>query len=420
MADGMVLLGDFKDIQSKTLFERQLWNTIKPKVGSWVYRSHRVTIPAPYRTATFAVEVHPKGPKPEDAVLIEGVTPGPTGSIAYVERTMFTKPYGFYTLYTDQERYAFYKYLPGMQESIRDQANDLQDQLAASQWFAGNNVWETEYLTDKFITRVKISLQKFSKKKGEVICLITPEDLAALRIRYNTAGANLFVDTTLNEESVKDAKLVKFQGVYFEEEDSPIMYNADGTRTCIFYTADSKGRAPVSYIPAEEGNGEFIHKGLSEGDASTDPLNQRGSIGVKFQGLGAMITSDECLARVKLTDTSDFATVESEYDYFTGVPTVESKKLTYKNQDGSAAVSGVSPLALVGSISVQPIATTATVTAVDTKGVAVAGFTLAVADEKVATVEGTTITAVADGVTTLTVSKDGYASWYATITVKKE
>lgn len=424
MAETLIKLGDFKDIESKTLAEREIFARIKPSVGTWAQRSYKMTIRAPYRTMTIRSVVFPKAPSPNECLLLEGIIPDAKGSLTVVERTLFTKPYGFYEEYTDEMvGFSFSDLVPELTASVANQGKGVVDNIAGEAWRNGNQVWTANSgLTTDLINQIRISLRKFTTdKSSEVFCVISPEDLADLRKKYNTGGSNLFEDTTLNEPSVKDAKLTKFQGVYFEEDYSPFMYGADGKRFAYFYVKDSNGRAPVAIIsPDANVNGTFITKPL--GSAGTeDPLDQKGSIGVKFKGLGAMIISEECLARVEISG-SGITTVNSEYNYLTGTATANGTELAKKNQDGTAAKVESSPVILIGSITKTilegAVGTTATVSAKDIKGSSVTGFTLTSSNTGVATVTGTTVKSVANGKTIITATKDGYAPWSIEVEVK--
>lgn len=318
----IVKLGDFDTVESKELVEKELFRRIKPKVGTWVGRCYQKTLKAPYKTASFRTAVYPKAADEASYKLLEGITPDPTGKLVYTEQTMSVSPRGFYSMYTDEDMiYGFDNIVGDLTSSVAIQAEDVLDQIAHKAWLSGNQVWTAaDGLTRELFTKIRISMKKFTRKKGVVVkAILTPEDIADLRLKYNKNGANLFLDTSMNEESIKNGEIGKFEGVSIEEDDSSCLYEtgSDGERTgkrfAIFYTEDSEGRSPVAFIKADGESGEFIAKGL--GEAGEDYLNQRGSIGVKFKGLGAMITAEEVLARVVITPATDgIGYVDSDFD----------------------------------------------------------------------------------------------------------
>ena len=154
-----------------------------------------------------------------------------------------------------------------------------------------------------------------------------------------------------------------------------------------------------------------------------DPLNQIGSIGVKFKGLGAYMTSEETVVRVEITPASDgIGYVDSGYYY----DQVGGKHLggdfTPKNSDGTK-VTVAAPKALILSSTKAKITVasgsdhTATISAKDLAKDAVTGFTLTSLDTDKATVSGAVVTAVAAGDVVIKATKAGYQDGYITLKV---
>lgn len=311
-----VKLGDFGDIQAKTLAEKEIFRRIKPKIGSWRSRCYEKNLLAPYKTATFRSVVFPKPASEQSYVLLEGIKPDPTGKLVFVEQTVAVQPRGFYATYTDEElNYGFDPIVPLLTTQIETSANHVLDEVCANAYLGGNNVVQvaTGTLTRDLFNKIRISLKKFTNNKNARIkAILTPEDIAELRMTYNKEGANLFTDLPANKDSVIDGCLYRFEGVDIEEDDTPYMYGTGNKRYAFFRILDSEGREPVGFIKANGETGEFIVKGVGDGGAAEDPLNQLGSVGVKFRGVGAQITAEECLVRVELLDPT-FDTVNSGY-----------------------------------------------------------------------------------------------------------
>lgn len=316
----MVKLGDFDTVENKELTEKELFNRIKPKVGSWAGRCHKMELKAPYKSMSYRTLIMPEISANALLVLQEGVTPDPVGSLVYAEQTVRVKPYGFYETYTDEDMtYGFDNIVGDLTESVINQGEQLLDRFAFNAWKAGTQVVAANSgLTRQNFIKIRIFLQKMTKKGAKVHAILTPEDVAELRLRYNSAGANLFQDLPLNEQSVVNGALYKFEGVFIEEDDSAGMYyevstttgegaNAVTTTTskryAFFYVEDNRGRMPVAIISPDKGNGQFIAKAL--GESGEDRLDQRGSIGLKFKGLGTHIIADQCLLRVEIVANSD-------------------------------------------------------------------------------------------------------------------
>src|SRR5574344_670333 len=416
---GTIKLGDFGDVESKELVEAELFREIMPKPHTWAGRCYLKKLEPPYETASYRSVVYPKAKDLSQYELIEGKTPAPTGKITFFEQTMKCRPYGFYETYTDRDmKYGFDAILPRLQKSVKNQGKEVINQLAADAFFSGNQVWAaTGGLTRELIIRIRISLLKFAEQGSTVHAVLTPEDYASLRLKYNTAASNLFQDLPMNEESITKGRLGLFEGVIFEEDDDPHMYNAGtGKTNAIFYTNDREGKAPCGLIAPDSLQGKFIAKALGSSGAE-DPLDQRGSIGQKFEGLGYCLTSEETLARVVITrQAGDIALVNSYYDYDNGDIYVDGAKVARKDvRDTVASPNDV--LFVSGATKVKVGAATAALTVKDALGAAVTGATFASGDTAIATVASTGIvTGVAEGMAIISVTK-GDKVGYIQVTV---
>ena len=245
-----VKLADLLTVEQKELIKKELWNKIKPRVGTWASRVSSLKVPAPYKTITFRTAVYNK---PEDigkAVLLEGIKPDPTKGVKYTERRLTTQPLGWYKDYTDEAlEYTFDEVVRDNTEDLANMAKGSIDNDIAKLYVSGNNVVSAaDGLTRELISKIRIYLGKFTDTSDkQVYCILTPEDSTALRLKYNVPGANLFQDLPQNEGAVINATLTRFEKVIFEEDDNINMYSADGTkRYALFYIKDNKGRYPVS------------------------------------------------------------------------------------------------------------------------------------------------------------------------------
>lgn len=420
-----VKLADLLTVEQKELIKKELWNKIKPRVGTWASRVSSLKVPAPYKTITFRTAVYNK---PEDigkAVLLEGIKPDPTKGVKYTERRLTTQPLGWYKDYTDEAlEYTFDEVVRDNTEDLANMAKGSIDNDIAKLYVSGNNVVSAaDGLTRELISKIRIYLGKFTDTSDkQVYCILTPEDSTALRLKYNVPGANLFQDLPQNEGAVINATLTRFEKVIFEEDDNINMYSADGTkRYALFYIKDNKGRYPVS--GSNNSNLEFIQKPLGS-SGTDDPLNQKGSFGIKMQGYGNAITADECLVRVEITASgTDIDTVKGGYDYdSTGYIGIDGTTKENKNSDGTAALKVDSPKSLVISATATTLSIagtkTATISAKDAlTGSSVTGFTLTSEATSIATVSGTTVTGVKAGKVKILVVKEGYLVGAITMTV---
>lgn len=418
-SDAGVMLGDFGDVESKTLVEKKIFGEIKDKPGKWARRSYSIPLPAPYKTATYRVRVQSKAKDSVNYVLSEGIKPEPNGKMLYKEYTKAVKPYGAYQTYTDEDlTYGFDAIVDDLTTTILDNSKEIVDDIAAKAWFGGNNVISLGgELTREAIIRARINLQKFAGSDKQVHCVITPEDLADLRLKYNTGAANLFVDLPTNSESVIYGTLTRFENVIFEEDDSTYMYG-DSKRYALFYVKDKRGNNPVAMIAPFGQNGEFIAKALGSSGALDDPLNQNGSIGVKWKGLGALLTSEETLIRMEITPSSSGVSgakvkLDTHYDFNNGKIYVEGNEVAENNLSKKAG----SPkgIYLIGGSEVT-VKGTLTLKAVDELG-ETAAVTLTSLDTTIATVSGMVVTGVKAGTVAIKATKGDYVD-VVTITVK--
>lgn len=424
MADGIIKLGDFKDIESKTLVEKQLYNTIKPKVGSWSARCELKKIQEPYKTWSCRSVVFPKAPDASGINLVEGITPDASGSLTYIEQTYTLKPKGFFSIYTDEDvTFGFDNIVGDLTDSLSSQVIGVRDELVGGKYLSGNNVYTVAAgLTREDFIKIRISLRKFTNRKDvKVHAILTPEDCAELRLKYNVGGQNLFADLPANEASVLDGVIARFEGVDIEEDDSTLLYGKDSAgkdiRYAVFYICDSKGRKPVALLSTDDTNGEFIVKGLGS-SGTTDALNQRGSIGIKFKGVEAAITAEECIVRTVI-NPSTMSKVDSSFDYLNGDIKAFGNKVNRDNVSGKE-ISPNKLLKVVLDKSVVSIAKseTAKATITDAATGATVTATLTSLDTTKATVSGTTITPVKVGEVAVKVSATGYPSAVVGLTVK--
>ena len=421
--NGAIKVNDLT-IEQKTLIQKEIFNRIKPKVGTWAGRVSRINVPKPYKTATFRTITY-RLPKPvEELVLKEGVIPDPVNGVIVSERTIGVETLGAWKPYTDE--LANYSFDDMVRENVDDLANQTSgsiDNDVAKLYTMGTQVYTAASgLTREILIKIRIALRKMAQSAdATVYAVMTPEDVSSLRLKYNKEGANLFQDLPANGDSVLDGKLHKFEGIIIQEDDNIALYPDEGAtkRYAIFYVKDSKGRFPVSGSNVD--NLEFINKPLGSAGTS-DPLNQEGSMGVKVYGYGNMITAEECLIKAEITiGDNDIDTVESGYTFTDDSINANGTLIKNKNYDGSAAVVETSPAAMTVSATATKLSLggtkTATLSAKDVKGASVTGFTATSADTSKVTVSGTTVTGVAKGEVKVTVSKAGYNSETITFTV---
>ena len=416
---------DFLSVENKTLIEKEIFRRIKPKVGTWASKVSRIKVPKPYKTIQFRQVTYRLPPEIEKLVLNEGQIPDPVNGVIYSEYTMSVVPLGIWKSYTDEA--ASYSF----DDVVRDNTDDLTNQFngtinndVAKLYTKGTQVWTAdEGLTREEIIKIRISLRKVAQSENaQVYAVMTPEDVSSLRLRYNKEGANLFQDLAANEESVLNGKLYKFEGVIIEEDDNPALYPDNGAtkRYAIFYVKDNQGRYPICGNNIDGIN--FIQKPLGS-SGTHDPLNQEGSMGIKLEGYGNMITAEECLARVEITiQSSDIATVDSGYTFIDGTAKYNGTAIETKNQDGSKATKVTSPNAMTITATTTALKVSGTKTATlaikDTlSGTSLSGYTTRSSDTSKATVSGTTVTGVAAGEVLIYVEKEGYITGAIKFTV---
>ena len=411
--DNTIKLQDLT-IEQKELIEKEIFNRIKPKVGTWAAKVSRINVPKPFRTAKFRTVTYRLPPEINTLVLEEGVVPDPVNGVIVSERTIETKPLGAWKQYTDES--AYYSFDEIVRENVDDLTNQIkgsEDNDIAALYTKGTQVYEAATgLTREIFASVRIALRKMAQSDDkQVYCVMTPEDASSVRLRYNKEGANLFQDLPANSDSVLEGKLHKFEGIIIEEDDNPALYKADGKRLAIFYVKDTRGRYPVS--GANIDGIRFIHNPLGSGKTE-DPLEQKGTMGVKCDAYGIMITAEECLIKVEITPAeSDLDTVDVGYTYVDDkFKDIKGTLKANKNIDGTAAKVESSPKLMVVTATTTDLKVsgtkTATLTVKDIAGSTVSGFTATSNKTSVATVSGSTVTAVAAGEAVITIKKAGY------------
>lgn len=419
-------LSDYGSIQDKEFYLQRLWRTVAPDDGDYGKFVSLIESAPNSTSTTYRIAVYNDIDDIRNHELVEGVTPDPINDLTFIEKKLNLKELGFYKTYTNREAKNGTDNIKAIKvDSVAKQTKAAMGQAIINTYTSGNAVWKVEgELTREVIGSARISLQKFAgDENAEVFCFITHEDLESLKERYASQSGNLFTDTTANDSVVLKGKLTEFNGVKFIERHANCLYgtNSSGTlddykRRAVFFVKDSEGRYPVAMAinGGYEGGELIIHDLGSEGSA--DPLAQRGSVASYYEGFGIMVANDECILRVEFTDTK-VKSIDSGYKAF-GQLSVMGETIEREGVNAVKA-SPAKRLGLIMSKRTLKVGETLKVAAVDVDGTDVASLALATADESVATVATTTITAVKAGVVKITASATGYESETFTIRVSK-
>lgn len=406
----------FGSVEDKVLYEKGLKLKIGNNQGKWEKRTHKITLQAPYEVGSFRIRVNNEIKDSDHYILEEGIRPEANGKLTYLELLYRTREYGTFQEYTDKAlKNGFDNLVGDLGEIVKEDFTAIKDNISAKAWFKGNNIITANNgITREILNRIRINLQKFAGNDKQVYCYITPEDMTDLRTKYNAPGANLFQDLQANQDSVINGVLTKFEGIIFEEDSSALMYN-DNTRNAIFWVADKSGKSPVGSVEASGNNVEVITKELKDG-GTENALAQKGSVGVKAYGLGAVITSEETLIRLEITPATNGISgskvkLDTHYNLLNGKIIVEGKTIERTAQTNF----GTSPIGIfLSGKGVVGVGKDITLEVANEKGEVIAGssVTWKSSDITVATVANGKVSGVKKGETIILATKDGKTATY--------
>lgn len=242
--------------------------------------------------------------------LIEGVSPD---GLKYSLVDFSVKVYqeGNFVPLTDKMlKYGLDKQLTISGKLLGKNAKNRMRSLLASVVFSGLNVryaqgQETRALVKsatKGITIADINAIKadFVRRGvepvegGKFIFLASPEVIADIK---NLSGVNLSwidVEKYGDQSGIINGEVGTFLGFRFIETNI-VPVASDNVHLCLAFGKEAYGAVAIDGEDAA-GGFEVIYKALGS-SGSSDPLNQRGSIGWKHDGFGARILRDEALVR---------------------------------------------------------------------------------------------------------------------------
>lgn len=246
--------------------------------------------------------------------LTEGVTPDGQ-DLKQTNVTATINQYGAYVEVSDMLKTTSYDdVMEGSTDMLGEQVGTAIDWITRDAMCAGTNVQyangqasrsalaATDKLTVAEIRKAVRTLKKnkakmfsVSGKKPHFICICSPD------ATYDLQDDALWKDVSKysNAEQVYSGEIGRLFGVVFVESTEAKVYAAGGASSADVHASLVFGRDAYGVIELEgRGNLHTIIKGLGSGGTS-DPLDQRCTVGAKVDGYTAKILNDAWLVRIE-------------------------------------------------------------------------------------------------------------------------
>lgn len=246
--------------------------------------------------------------------LTEGVTPSGQ-DLKQTNVTATINQYGAYVEVSDMLKTTSYDdVMEGSTDMLGEQVGTAIDWITRDAMCAGTNVQyangkasrtalaATDKLTVTEIRKAVRTLKKnkakmfnVSGKKPHFICICSPD------ATYDLQDDALWQDVSKysNAEQVYSGEIGRLFGVVFVESTEAKVYAAGGSSNADVHASLVFGRDAYGVIELEgRGNLHTIIKGLGSGGTS-DPLDQRCTVGAKVDGYTAKILNDAWIVRIE-------------------------------------------------------------------------------------------------------------------------
>ena len=297
---------------NKTYYDRNLLENAKTKLVHAQYGQKRNIPLNSGKTVEF------RRWKLFDAATVVALTEGVTPSGQDLKQTNVTatlSQYGAYVEVSDMLKTTSYDdVMEGSTDMLGEQVGTAIDWITRDAMCAGTNVQyangkasrsalaTTDKLTVAEIRKAVRTLKKnkakmfnVSGKKPHFICICSPD------ATYDLQDDALWQDVSKysNAEQVYSGEIGRLFGVVFVESTEAKVYTKAGTSNADVHVSLVFGRDAYGVIELEgRGNLHTIIKGLGSGGTS-DPLDQRCTVGAKVDGYTAKILNDAWIVRIE-------------------------------------------------------------------------------------------------------------------------
>ena len=301
----IIKLGDLPEEQRMKFYDAIMYSA--KHETEFFNEVNKVGLDSSNHSITFERQYLPEIDKTSDRYkhgIVEGVTPAPEKlTLSYYTAT--TKKNGWYFKFTDDMlNHAFHSVRERCLTQLKNTFNSYHDEKIADAYFNSASV----ITGDKDLTSLEFlsQLRSILKKQGAVpfeggfYKLVVPMEASAKML---IAYKDILTHTTQKEAIVK-GELGEVMG--FRLIESKLQsFSEGGKLRYLAYGKTEDGKYPVTSVAYDGMNSKIIFKNL--GELGNDPLNQRGSIGLKVDGHGFFVAYDE----VAVHGTIDSSTVSA-------------------------------------------------------------------------------------------------------------
>lgn len=239
--------------------------------------------------------------------LLEGVTPDPEQySVSEYHATV--KPYGWWIGFTDEiKNHSFDDVVADFGNDLSNIVVSFHDEKKADAMLTTKNVVTGFDIGDKIdLVRAKSYLSKYATPvDGYFNCLVPIEAEAYLFKKY----AEDFKYSAQHDKILETGYIGTVGGIKFKSSAlkafAPTVANNKTTFPFVIWGKSKLlKKDPVGYLGYDK-QMEVISKGL--GELGNDPLNQRGSVGVKLDGQSYFVADDLAIIRgeMEITDAGE-------------------------------------------------------------------------------------------------------------------
>lgn len=334
--------------------------------------------------------------------LIEGETPDPE-QIKMASYTISLIPNGWYYEFTDRAaNHALHDLKSIMVNCLKDLFNQYHDEKIADAYLTSASVVTNTDLTkleDLIALKNQLKKNKAKEIDGFYILKVDSDVTSKMLLSYKD-----MITHTTQKESLINGEIGEIAG--FRLVNSNLQaFKKDSSKGYPFiaYGKLRTGQYPIGCVAYDNMNSQIIWKGL--GELGNDPLNQRGSVGLKVDGHGFAVMDDSA--------------VLNGYQVATGITaTTPFDRSNLSNfVQSNIAASNIYPNATLLNLRVGE---TFQLASKDQTGANIdADVTYTSVDKTIATVDATTeaskttkgkVTAVKKGITQILVTKGVYVS----------
>lgn len=302
----IIKLGDLPEEQRMKFYDAIMYSAKHDT--EFFNEVNKVGLDSSSHSITFERQYLPEIDKTSDRYkhgIVEGVTPSPEQlTLSYYTAT--TKKNGWYFKFTDDMlNHAFHSVKERCLTQLKNTFNSYHDEKIIDAYFNSASI----ITGDKDLTSLEFlsELRAVLKKQGAVpfeggfYKLVVPMEASAKML---IAFKDILTHTTEKNAIVK-GELGEVMGFRLIESKLQA-FSEGGKLRYLAYGKTSEGKYPVTSVAYDGMNSRIIFKNL--GELGNDPLNQRGSIGLKVDGHGFFVAYDEVCVHGTI-DGSKVATV---------------------------------------------------------------------------------------------------------------